>query len=113
MPRPVTYIPYLTNKQIRDLACGNDREFHRIYNQVQRVHNKSFSEAVKVAQKKYREKKKLQDPNYLEKNRKIVKDYYLRHPEKKEQLRLYNQKFYQKKKLEKLQKLNNETEVPL
>ena len=113
MPRSVTYIPFLTNQQIRELACGSDSEFHRIYNQVHRVHTKSFSDAIKVAQKKYRDRKKL-DPIYLENNRKAQKEYYQRHkddPERKEKSRLYHQKLYQKKKLEKL--LNNETEVLL
>ena len=105
MPRPVTYIPFLTNQQIRDLACGNKSEYHRIYNQVHRVHTKSFSDAIKVAQKKYRDKKKLEDPNYLENQRKLLNKYrqkYKDDPEKKEKLRLYHQKRYQQKKLEKL-----------
>jgi hypothetical protein len=108
MPRPVTYIPFLTNQQILDLADGSyNNEYHKIYTQVHRFHTKSFSDAIKVAQKKYRDKKKL-DPIYLEKCRKAQKEYYQRHkddPEKKEKSRLYHQKRYQQKKLEKLNKL--------
>jgi hypothetical protein len=108
MPRPVTYIPFLTNQEIRDLACGSKSEFYRIYNQVHRVHTKSFSDSIKAAQKKYREKKKLEDPTYTEKHRKAQNNYYIRvkeDPEKKEKLRLYHQKRYQQKKLEKLEKV--------
>lgn len=115
MPRPVTYIPFLTNQQILDLAAGSYNEYHRIYTQVHRVHTKSFSDAIKVAQKKYREKKKI-DPTYTEKIRKAQREYYHHHikndPEKKERLRLYHQKRYQQKKLEKLEKLKG-TEILL
>lgn len=100
MPRPVTYIPFLTTTQIRELAGGSYNEYHRIYTQVHRIHTKSYSDAIKKAQKKYREKKKLEDPSYIEKQKKAHRDWYLRHkddPERKEKMRIY----YQKKKLEK------------
>ena len=67
MPRPVTYIPFLTNQQILDLAAGSYNEYHRIYTQVHRVHTKSFSDAIKVAQKKYKRKKENR-PNLYRKN---------------------------------------------